>query len=271
MLKCKAINPKWFIIIIVTTLSIIIFNNNIERTFCEEEYQIAQCPNNLYLSSYYITAENNASAISAVENILLNNNFNLDDYEIIVENNIIKIIEKEKQEIEGIKKAETEETTTIQDNNLEIENESVEFNNNEVIRRNIPIEVPELIDINFNDEKINNTLTIQLYKGDEVKLTFVEIQNAIDNNYQDENVKWILKDEDGNELTGEEEIQVDILRKEGKGKIDLYVEIIKEKQEEGGTITSEDIKELKEIGICICVLLAINFIYNFTNSMLRRN
>ena len=126
MLKCKIINPKWFIIILILFLSIIIFNNNIERTFCEEEYQIAECPNNLYLSSYYITAENNASAISAVENILLNNNFNLDDYEIIVENNIIKIIEKEKQEtiekekaetekqeIEEIKKAETEETTTI--------------------------------------------------------------------------------------------------------------------------------------------------------------
>lgn len=273
MLNFKIINPKWFTIILMLFLSIIIFNNNISKTFCDEEYQIAQCPNNLYLSSYYVTAENNASAISAVENILLNNNFNLDDYEIIIENNIIKIIEKEKQEIEEIKKAETEETTTIQDNNLEIKNENVEFNdnNNEVIRRNIPIEIPELIDIHFDDEKINYTLTIQLYENDEVKLAFVEIQNAIDNNYQNENVKWKLKDEDGNTLTGEEKIQVDIIKKEGKEIIDLYVEIVKETTEEGGTITSEDIKELKEIGICICVLLAINFIYNFTNSMLRRN
>ena len=138
------------------------------------------------------------------------------------------------------------------------------------IWRNIPIEIPELIDINFNDEKIDCTISIQLYKNDEIKLAFVEIQNTIDNNYQNDKVKWILKDEEGNKLTGDEKIQVDILRKEGKGKIDLYVEIIKEEQEKGGTITSEDIKELKEIGICICMLLAIFFIYNFTNSLLRR-
>lgn len=276
MLNCKAINSKWFFIILMLVLSVIIFNNNILKTFCEEEYQIAECPNNLYLDSYYLNAENSENAIKAVENILIENDFNLDDYEIIVDENNIKIIEKEKQERNEKEKAETEKqetekTTTTQDNNLTIENENVEFNDNEVIRRNIPIEVPELIDINFNDEKINNTLTIQLYENDKVKLTFVEIQNAIDNNYQDEKVEWILKDEDGNILTGEEKIQVDIVRKEGKGKIDLYVEIIKEKTEGGGgTITNEDIKELKEIGICICILLAISMLYNFTSALFRR-
>lgn len=273
MLKCKTINPKWIIIIIMIILSMIIFNNNISRTFCEEEYQIAQCPNDLYLSSYYIKAENNENAISAVENILIENNFDINNYEIIINENIIKIIEKEKQEINEEEKAETEkqeteETITTKDNNLEIKNENVEFNDSEVTRRNIPIEIPEIIDINFNDEKINCTLSLQLYKGDKIKLLFTEIQNAIDNNYKDENVKWILKDEDGNELTGEEEIQVDILRKEGKGKIDLYVEIIKEKQEEGGTITNADIKEIKEIGICICILLTIIFLHNFTSILL---
>ena len=135
MLNCKAINPKWIFIILMLILSVIIFNNNIIKTFCEEEYQIAECPNNLTLNSYYFTAENSENAIKAVENILIENNFDINNYEIIVDENNIKIIEKEKQETTEEEKAETEkqeteETTTTQENNLEIENENVEFNEN---------------------------------------------------------------------------------------------------------------------------------------------
>ncbi len=277
MLNCKAINPKWIFIILMLILSIIIFNNNIVRTFCIEEYQIAKCPDNLYLDSYYITAENSENAIKAVENILIENNFNLDDYEIIVDKSIIKIIEKEKQEIEetqqtGTEIQETEETTTTQENNLEIENESVEFdneNNNEVIKRNIPILIPDIFNIKFNDEKIDYTLSLELNEGQQIKLLFTEIQNAIDNNYTDKKVTWKLKDENGNELTGEEKLYDDI--EKGTGVHNYTVDIIKETTEEGGTITNQDIKELKEINMCICVLLAINIIYNFTSALFKRN
>lgn len=276
MVNEKNIDPKKIIIMIIAIILALILKNFIIGTLCIEEYQIAECPNNLNLSSYCIQAENKEDANNKIKAILEENNFNLSNYEIIIESNNIKINEKEIKKINekekaGTEKQETEEINTIQDNNLEIKNESVEFNNNEVIKRNIPIEIPELIDIHFNDEKINYTLTIQLYKDDEVKLTFVEIQNAIDNNYQDENIKWIIKDEDGNTLTGEEKIQVDIVRKEGKRIIDLYVEIIKEEQEEGGTITNADIEELKKIDICICMLLAIMFIYNFTSLLFKRH
>lgn len=277
MLNCKAINPKWIFIILILILSIIIFNNNIVKTFCIEEYQIAECPNNLYLNSYYITAENSENAIKAVENILIENDFDINNYEIIVDKNIIKISEKEKQEIEetqqaGTEKEETEETTTKQENSLEIENESVKFdneNNNEVIKRNIPIMIPDIFNIKFNDEKIDYTLSLELYEGNQIKLLFTEIQNAIDNNYADEKVTWKLKDENGNKLTGEEKLYDDI--EKGTGVHNYTVDIIKETTEEGGTITNQDIKELKEINMCICVLLAISTLYNFTSALFRRN
>lgn len=280
MLNCKTINPRWIFIILMLILSVIIFNNNIVKTYCEEEYQIAECPNNLYLDSYYLTAENSENAIKAVENILIENNLELNDYEIIIDKNIIKIIEKENKETEKTKKTETEiqetteekkteETTTTQENNLEIENESVEFNNNEIIKRNIPILIPDIFNIKFNDEKIDYTLSLELSEGQQIKLLFTEIQNAIDNNYIDEKVTWQLKDENGKILTGEEKLYDDI--EKGTGVHNYTVDIIKEKTEEGGTITNQDIQEIKKINMCICVLLAIILLYNFTSALFRRN
>lgn len=279
MLNCKSVNPRWIFIILMLILSIIIFNNNIVKTYCEEEYQIAECPNNLYLDSYYLTAENSENAIKAVENILIENNLELNDYEIIIDKNIIKIIEKENKETEKTKKTETEiqetteekkteETTTTQENNLEIENESVEFNNNEIIKRNIPILIPDIFNIKFNDEKIDYTLSLELSEGQQIKLLFTEIQNAIDNNYIDEKVTWQLKDESGKILTGEEKLYDDI--EKGTGVHNYTVDIIKEKTEEGGTISNQDVKDFKEIGICICTLLAISILYNFTSALFRR-
>lgn len=279
MLNCKSVNPRWIFIILMLILSIIIFNNNIVKTYCEEEYQIAECPNNLYLDSYYLTAENSENAIKAVENILIENNLELNDYEIIIDKNIIKIIEKENKETEKTKKTETEiqetteekkteKTTTTQENNLEIENESVEFNNNEIIKRNIPILIPDIFNIKFNDEKIDYTLSLELSEGQQIKLLFTEIQNAIDNNYIDEKVTWQLKDENGKILTGEEKLYDDI--EKGTGVHNYTVDIIKEKTEEGGTISNQDVKDFKEIGICICTLLAISILYNFTSALFRR-
>ena len=280
MLNCKTINPRWIFIILMLILSVIIFNNNIVKTYCEEEYQIAECPNNLYLDSYYLTAENSENAIKAVENILIENNLELNDYEIIIDKNIIKIIKKENKETEKTKKTETEiqetteekkteETTTTQENNLEIENDSVEFNNNEIIKRNIPILIPDIFNIKFNDEKIDYTLSLELSEGQQIKLLFTEIQNAIDNNYIDEKVTWQLKDENGKILTGEEKLYDDI--EKGTGVHNYTVDIIKEKTEEGGTITNQDIQEIKKINMCICVLLAIILLYNFTSALFRRN
>lgn len=283
MLKCKIINPKWFIIILMLFLSIIIFNNNIERTFCEEEYQIAECPNNLYLSSYYITAENNASAISAVENILLNNNFNLDDYEIIVENNIIKIIEKEKQEIEEIKKAETEETTTIQDNNLEIKNESVEFNDNNNIEKDRAIKATsgqaDFIIYRAPDGLEGEEGKIYMSNGYSY-FRYYQLEKLIkDKGLNPRNYNIEVRKE-----TYNTSIIIDANNFTQLIEIDDYIKIYIEKNENaiveeiktlkeggGGNETTEiNTKELEKICMCICMLLAINFIYIFTNSLLRR-
>lgn len=295
MLKCKIINPKWFIIILMLFLSIIIFNNNIEKTFCEKEYQIAECPNNLYLSSYYITAENNASAISAVENILLNNNFNLDDYEIIVENNIIKIIEKEKQEtiekekaetekqeIEEIKKAETEETTTIKNNNLEIKNENVEFNDNNNIEKDRAIKAtsgqadfiiyraPDGLEGEEGKIYMNNGYSyFRYYQLEKI----IKDKSLNPKNYDIEIRKETYNSSaviDANNFTQlveiDDYIKIYITKNEN-----AIVEEIKKFEGGGGSGTTEiNTKELEKINMCICMLLAIMFIYNFANSMFKR-
>lgn len=273
MLKCKTANPKWIIIIVIIVLSIIIFNNNITRTFCEEEYQIAQCPDNLYLSSYYIKAENSESAISEIKNILLNNNFNLDDYEIIIENNIIKILEKEKQK--------TEETTTIQNNNLEIENESVEFNENnnnapeKIITNGFQIikcpeklkelegkyirEIPE----GYNDliEKVKNKIN---ETGENADNYIIKIKYG----------NKVVTEENYDEIIGTYNIQyigVNIEEKEQTSETTETTESTETTTEEGGgKLNDKDIKEFKEIGICICVLLAISLLYNFASALFRR-
>lgn len=281
MVSEKNIDPRKIIIMIIAIILALIIKNLIIGTLCIEEYQIAECPNNLYLDSYYINAENEEDANNQIKIILDENNISLDDYEIKIENNIIKIIEKEKQEIKkeeqaGQKNEETEETTK-QENNLEIKNENIEFNNennNEIekISGGGMIPFTYTIIIYFKEDTMNFKIAEELKTGDKIELLFTEIQNSIDNNYQNKIVEWKLKDENGNELTGEEIIGQDIVIKAGDTlKLDVEITKITNKEtEEGGTINNADIKELKEIDMCICVLLAIMFIYNFTNSMLKR-
>ncbi len=282
MLNCKAINPKWIFIILMLILSIIIFNNNIVRTFCIEEYQIAECPNNLYLNSYYITAENSENAIKAVENILIENNFNLDDYEIIVDKSIIKIIEKEKQEIEetqqtGTEIQETEETTTKQENNLEIENESIEFNqNNNAPEKSITngfqiVKCPESLK-ELEGKYIREIPADYNDLFEKVKAKINEIgKNA--ENYEIK-VKWgdeVLTEERYNEIVKTYNIQYIKVYIEEKEITSETTETTETTTEEGGTITNQDVKDFKEIGICICILLAIIILYNFTSALFRRN
>lgn len=270
MLNCKSVNPRWIFIILMLILSIIIFNNNIVRTFCIEEYQIAQCPNNLYLSSYYINAENNASAISAVENILIENNFNINDYEIIVENNIIKIIEKKEMETEEIKKTETE----IQETTEEIENENVEFNeNNNAQEKSITngfqvVKCPESLK-ELEGKYIKEIPTDYNDLFEKVKAKINEIGKNVEN--YEIKVKWgdeVLTEERYNEIVKIYNIQYIKVYIEEK---EITSETTETTTEEGGTINNADIKELKEIGICICVLLAIMFLYNFISLLFRRN
>lgn len=288
MLNCKAISPKWIFIILMLILSVIIFNNNIVRTFCIEEYQIAECPNNLSLNTYYFTAENSENAIKAVENILIENNFNINNYEIIVDKNIIKIIEKEKQEIEETKQTgtkiketteeiKTEETTSTQENNLEIENENVEFNeNNNAPQKSITngfqiVECPEDL-AELKGKYIREIPTNYSDLFEKVKAKIIEAgKNEEDYEIQ---VKWgdeILTEERYNEVVDYyliTYIKVYIYDKQQTGETTESTETT---TEEGGTINNADIKELKEIGICICVLLAIMFLYNFISLLFRRN
>lgn len=284
MLNCKSVNPRWIFIILMLILSIIIFNNNIVKTYCEEEYQIAECPNNLYLDSYYLTAENSENAIKAVENILIENNLELNDYEIIIDKNIIKIIEKENKETEKTKKTETEiqetteekkteETTTTQENNLEIKNESVEFNdNNNAPEKSITngfqiVECPESL-AELKEKYIREIPKNYNDLFEKVKAKIIETgKNAEDYEIQ---VKW------GNEILTEERyneivdyylityIKVYIYDKQQTG------ETTETTTEEGGTISNQDIKDFKGIGICICTLLAISILYNFTSALFRR-
>ncbi len=285
MSRCKIINPKWFIVILMLFLSVIIFNNNIVRTFCIEEYQITECPDNLYLSSYYLTAENSENAIKAVENILKENNFNLNDYEIIVDKNIIKIIEKEKQEIEETKqteteKQETEETTTTQDNNLEIENESIEFNeNNNAPEKSITngfqiVECPESL-AELKGKYIREVPKNYNDLFEKVKAKIIEAgKNEEDYEIQ---VKWgdeVLTEERYNEVVDYyliTYIKVYIYDKQQTGETTETTESTETTTEEGGKISNQDIKEFKGIGICICILLAISILYNFTSALFRRN
>lgn len=278
MLNCKAINPKWIFIILMLILSVIIFNNNIIKTFCEEEYQIAECPNNLTLNSYYFTAENSENAIKAVENILIENNFDINNYEIIVDENNIKIIEKEKQETTEEEKAETEkqeteETTTTQENNLEIENENVEFNeNNNAQEKSITngfqvVKCPESLK-ELEGKYIKEIPTDYNDLFEKVKAKINEIGKNVEN--YEIKVKWgdeVLTEERYNEIVKIYNIQY----------IKVYIEEKEitsettETTEEGGTISNQDVKDFKGIGICICILLAISILYNFTSALFRRN
>lgn len=285
MLNCKAINPKWIFIILMLILSVIIFNNNIVRTFCIEEYQITECPDNLYLSSYYLTAENSENAIKAVENILIENNFDINNYEIIVDENNIKIIEKEKQEIGEIEKTETEKqeteiTTTIQDNNLEIESESVEFNeNNNAPEKSITngfqiVECPESL-AELKGKYIREVPKNYNDLFEKVKAKIIEAgKNEEDYEIQ---VKWgdeVLTEERYNEVVNYyliTYIKVYIYDKQQTGETTETTESTETTTEEGGEISNQDIKEFKGIGICICILLAISILYNFTSALFRRN
>lgn len=273
MLNCKAINPKWIFIILMLILSIIIFNNNIVRTFCIEEYQIAECPNNLYLDTYYFTAENSENAIKAVENILIENNFNINNYNIIVDENNIKIIEKGKQEIGEIEKTETEKTTT-QDNNLKIENESIEFNENnnapeKIITNGFQIvKCPESLK-ELEGKYIKEIPTDYNDLFEKVKAKINEIGKNVEN--YEIKVKWgdeVLTEERYNEIVKIYNIQYIKVYIEEK---EITSETTETTTEEGGTINNQDIKELKEISICICVLLAISILYNFTSVLFKRN
>ena len=276
MLRCKIINPKWIFIILMLILSIIIFNNNIIKTFCIEEYQIAECPNNLYLSSYYLNAENSENAIKAVENILIENNFDINNYEIIIDKNIIKIIEKEKKEIREIE----EETTTTQDNNLEIKSESVEFNeNNNVPEKSITngfqiVECPESL-AELKEKYIREVPKNYNDLFEKVKAKIIEAgKNEEDYEIQ---VKWgdeVLTEERYNEIVDYyliTYIKVYIYDKQQIGETTETTENTETTTEEGGTISNQDIKDFKGIGICICILLAISSLYNFTSALFRRN
>lgn len=276
MLNCKAINPKWIFIILMLILSVIIFNNNIIKTFCEEEYQIAECPNNLTLNSYYFTAENSENAIKAVENILIENNFDINNYEIIVDENNIKIIEKEKQEIGEIE----EETTTTQDNNLEIKSESVEFNeNNNVPEKSITngfqiVECPESL-AELKGKYIREVPKNYNDLFEKVKAKIIEAgKNEEDYEIQ---VKWgdeVLTEERYNEIVDYyliTYIKVYIYDKQQIGETTETTENTETTTEEGGTISNQDIKDFKGIGICICILLAISILYNFTSALFKRS
>ncbi len=277
MVNEKNIDPKKIIIMIIAIILALILKNLIIGTLCIEEYQIAKCPNDLYLSSYYIQAENEEDANNKVKAILEENNFNLSNYEIIIESNNIKINEKETKETNeeektGTEKQETEEINTIQDNNLEIENESVEFNeNSNAPEKSITngfkiVECPESL-TELKGKYIRGVPENYNDLFEKVKAKIIEAgKNKEDYEIQ---VKWgdeILTEERYNEIVEYYDItyiKVYIYNKQQTGETT-------ETTEGGGIITSEDIKDFKEIGMCICVLLAIIFIYNFANSMFKR-
>ena len=277
MVNEKNIDPKKIIIMIIAIILALILKNLIIGTLCIEEYQIAKCPNDLYLSSYYIQAENEEDANNKVKAILEENNFNLSNYEIIIESNNIKINEKETKETNeeektGTEKQETEEINTIQDNNLEIENESVEFNeNSNAPEKSITngfkiVECPESL-TELKGKYIRGVPENYNDLFEKVKAKIIEAgKNEEDYEIQ---VKWgdeILTEERYNEIVEYYDItyiKVYIYNKQQTGETT-------ETTEGGGIITSEDIKDFKEIGMCICVLLAIIFIYNFANSMFKR-
>jgi len=277
MVNEKNIDPKKIIIMIIAIILALILKNLIIGTLCIEEYQIAKCPNDLYLSSYYIQAENEEDANNKVKAILEENNFNLSNYEIIIESNNIKINEKETKETNeeektGTEKQETEEINTIQDNNLEIENESVEFNeNSNAPEKSITngfkiVECPESL-TELKGKYIREVPENYNDLFEKVKAKIIEAgKNKEDYEIQ---VKWgdeILTEERYNEIVEYYDItyiKVYIYNKQQTGETT-------ETTEGGGIITSEDIKDFKEIGMCICVLLAIIFIYNFANSMFKR-
>lgn len=124
MLNCKRINPKWLIIIIITILTMIYYTNRtITNTYCLEQYNIVECPSELYLETYIIEAENDDEALKKTQQILTSNNFLLDSYEIKIQENNIKINEKAGTETEAKNETTTEETENIeetQENNNEI-------------------------------------------------------------------------------------------------------------------------------------------------------
>ncbi len=121
MSNCKRIDPRWIIILLTILFSFIFIKNNV---FCLEQYQIAQCPNELTLETYTIEAEDENDAKVKVQNILLKNSFNLNNYEIIIEDKTIKIIEKAGTETEAENETTTEETENI---------EEIQENNNEIM------------------------------------------------------------------------------------------------------------------------------------------
>lgn len=285
MVSEKNIDPRKIIIMIISVILALILKNLIIGTLCIEEYQIAECPNNLNLNSYYIQAENKEDANNQIEIILEENNISLDDYEIKIDNNIIKIIEKEKQETKkteqaGTEKQETEETTTIQENNLEIENESVEFNENDTdgaLRATsgqadfIIYRAPD--DLEGIEGKIYMNNGYSYFRYYQIE-KLIKDKGLNPRNYNIEIRKETYKTSttiDGNNFTDvieiDDYIKIYITKNEN-----AIVEEIKKLEGGGESGTNEiNTEELEKINMCICVLLAIMFIYNFTDSMLKRH
>lgn len=109
-MKKQKIDPRILILIIIYILYM--FIKLTINTYCLN-YQLAQVPDELSLSSYSIEAENNEEAILKVKEILNNNNLNSDNYIItITDNNLIKI---EAGNIEETQE-ETSEETEISEN-----------------------------------------------------------------------------------------------------------------------------------------------------------
>ena len=108
MEKQKRIDPR--IIILILIYIIYMFIKFMINTYCLQ-YQLAQVPNELSLSSYSIEAGNNEEAILKVKEILNNNNLNSDNYIItITDNNLIKI---EAGNIEETQETINEETENL--------------------------------------------------------------------------------------------------------------------------------------------------------------
>lgn len=109
-MKKQKIDPRILILIIIYILYM--FIKLTINTYCLN-YQLAQVPDELSLTSYSIEAETDEEAILKVKEILNNNNLNSDNYIItITDNNLIKI---EAGNIEETQ-TETSEETEISEN-----------------------------------------------------------------------------------------------------------------------------------------------------------
>lgn len=179
-----------------------------------------------------------------------------------------------------ITKTFCEEKTTIQNNNLEIKNENVEFDNENT------------------DEALKATsgqADFIIYRAPD-NLEGLEGKISMSNGYsyfRYYQLEKLIKDKGLNPRNYNIEVRketyntsiiIDANNFTQLIEIDDYIKIYIEKNENaiveeiktlkeggGGNETAEiNTKELEKICMCICMLLAIMFIYNFANSMFRR-